>query len=31
VDPDKTLWSDFFVPDDIPEIEPVVMAMNPGA
>lgn len=31
VDPDKTLWSDFFVPDDTPEIEPVVMAMNPGA
>jgi citronellol/citronellal dehydrogenase len=30
VDPGKSLWSDFFVPDDTPEIEPVVMAMNPG-
>ena len=30
MDPEKTLWSDFFVPDDIPEVEPLVMAMNPG-
>ena len=25
VDPDKPLWSDFFLPDGIPEVEPVVM------
>ncbi|MGE4660812.1 MAG: hypothetical protein AAEJ16_08515, partial [Arenicellales bacterium] len=25
VDPDKPLWSDFFVPDGTPEVEPVVM------
>ncbi len=31
VDPDKPLWSDFFVPDDTPEVEPLVMMMNPGA
>ncbi|MDP6531715.1 MAG: NAD(P)-dependent oxidoreductase [Arenicellales bacterium] len=30
MDPEKSLWSDFFVPDDIPEVEPLVMAMNPG-
>ncbi len=31
VDPAKPLWSDFFVPDDTPEVEPLVMMMNPGA
>ncbi len=25
VDPDKPLWSDFFVPEGTPEVEPVVM------
>ena len=25
VDPSKPLWSDFFVPEGTPEIEPVVM------
>lgn len=28
IDPDKTLWSDFFVPDDTPEIEKVVLAFS---
>jgi len=31
MDPSKALWSDFFVPEDTLEIEPVVMAMDPGA
>ena len=30
VDPDKPLWSDFFVPDDTLEIEPVVVMKGPG-
>ena len=28
IDPDKTLWSDFFVPDNTPEIEKVVLAFS---
>ena len=30
VDPEQTLWSDFFLPDDTPEIEPVVVMKGPG-
>ena len=28
VDPEKELWSDFFVPADTPEVEALVMPMN---
>jgi citronellol/citronellal dehydrogenase len=30
MDPSKELWSDFFIPKDTPEIEPVVMIINRG-
>ena len=30
VDPEKPLWSDFFVPDGTPEIEPLLVVGNPA-
>lgn len=30
VDPEQTLWSDFFLPEDTPEIEAVVVMKGPG-
>ena len=31
MDPDKPLWSDFFVPEDTPEIEPLMAVNTPPA
>ena len=31
MDPDKPLWSDFFVPEGTPEIEPLMAVTNPTA
>ena len=30
MDPEKPLWSDFFVPEDTPEIEPLLAVGNPA-
>jgi hypothetical protein len=30
MDPEKPLWSDFFVPEGTPEIEPLLAIGNPA-